>query len=92
MRRGMTDWLHDPVVIAAVLATGLIAGVLGGMLGVGGSVIMIPGLTLVLGYDQHLYQASAMVANVAGAVPAALRHHRAGMEGNRHRRGLREGG
>ena len=63
------------VVIAAI---GLAAGVLGGMLGVGGSVIMIPGLTLALGYDQHLYQAAAMIANVAVSVPAALRHRRAG--------------
>ena len=31
---------------AAVLVLGLVAGVLGGMLGVGGSVIMIPGLVL----------------------------------------------
>jgi len=57
---------------------GLLAGVLGGMLGVGGSVIMIPGLTIVLGYDQHLYQAAAMLANVAVSVPAALRHRKAG--------------
>lgn len=57
---------------------GLGAGVLGGMLGVGGSVIMIPGLTIIFGHDQHLYQASAMLANVAVSVPAALRHHKAG--------------
>lgn len=57
---------------------GLFAGAMGGMLGVGGSLIMIPGLTLVLGYNQHLYQAAAMLANVAVSVPAALRHHRAG--------------
>ena len=61
-----------------IAVIGLLAGLLGGMLGVGGSVIMIPGLTLALGYDQHLYQASAMLANVAVSVPAALRHHRAG--------------
>lgn len=57
---------------------GLLAGVLGGMLGVGGSVIMIPGLTIFLGPAQHLYQAAAMIANVFVAVPAALRHKRAG--------------
>ncbi len=57
---------------------GLVAGVLGGMLGVGGSVIMIPGLTLILGYNQHLYQAAAMMANVAVSIPASLRHRKAG--------------
>ena len=67
----LTAW----VVIAAI---GLVAGVGGGLLGIGGSIIMIPGLTLAFGYDQHLYQAAAMIANVAVSVPAALRHHRAG--------------
>lgn len=65
-----------------VAALGLVAGTLGGMLGVGGSVVMIPGLVFILGrptgVEQHLYQASAMIANVAVAVPAALRHRKAG--------------
>ncbi|MBI1337066.1 MAG: TSUP family transporter [Phycisphaera sp.] len=62
-----------------VLVIGLLGGVLGGMLGVGGSVIMIPGLTMALGPNQHLYQAAAMIANVAVSIPAALRHRRSGM-------------
>lgn len=65
-----------------VAALGLVAGTLGGMLGVGGSVVMIPGLVFILGRphgtEQHLYQASAMIANVAVSIPAALRHHKAG--------------
>lgn len=61
-----------------VMLIGLVAGVLGGMLGVGGSVIMIPGLTLLLGYNQHQYQAAAMLANVAVSIPAAMRHRKAG--------------
>jgi len=64
--------------IGAITSLGLIAGVLGGLLGVGGSVIMIPGLTLLLGRHQHLYQAAAMIANVAVSLPAAGRHYRAG--------------
>jgi uncharacterized membrane protein YfcA len=70
------------LVIVAIV--GLFAGVLGGMLGVGGSVIMIPGLVLLFGQNdtpgmgQHLYQAAAMLANVAVSIPATLRHHRAG--------------
>ena len=65
-----------------IAAVGLVAGTLGGMLGVGGSVIMIPALIFILGkptgVEQHLYQASAMIANIAVSVPAALRHHKAG--------------
>lgn len=70
--------------IIAMLATGLAAGVLGGMLGVGGSVIMIPvmamlfGQTKIAGFNQHLYQAAAMIVNVAVVVPAAIRHRKAG--------------
>ena len=68
----------DLLLVAQMVALGLVAGTLGGLLGVGGSTILIPGLTLLLGYNQHLYQAAAMIANVAVSVPAALRHHRAG--------------
>jgi len=68
--------------IVSLALIGLVAGVLGGMLGIGGSVIMIPGMTIVFAGrpwdEQHLYQASAMIVNVAVAVPATLRHRRAG--------------
>lgn len=72
----------DAVTLIEVLwiaLTGLAAGLLGGLLGVGGSVVMIPALTALLGPEQHLYQAAAMAANVAVAIPAARRHHRAGV-------------
>lgn len=75
----------DPLTITLIALTGLIAGTLGGMLGVGGSVIMIPALVFLLGQDtrpgfnQHLYQAAAMIVNVAVVLPAAWRHHRAGV-------------
>lgn len=64
--------------IAQVAVLGLLAGVLGGMLGVGGSVVMIPGLVWIFGSDQHVYQGAAMIANVAVSIPAAKRHHQAG--------------
>ena len=67
-----------PVNWGIIAIIGLIAGLLGGMLGVGGSIVMIPALSWVFGYDQHLYQAAAMVANVAVSLPAARRHHQAG--------------
>ena len=64
---------------------GLTAGVLGGLAGIGGSIVMLPGLALLLGYsdeaktDQHLYMAASMSVNVLVAVPAAIRHHIAGV-------------
>ncbi len=69
-------------VLALILLVGLFAGVLGGLLGIGGSIIMIPALSILFwGEDygnQHLIQAAAMIVNVAVALPAALRHHKAG--------------
>jgi uncharacterized membrane protein YfcA len=65
-------------------AIGLAAGLVGGLLGVGGSVIVIPGLVLYLSqmgrYDgsaQHLIQAAAMICNVFVAAPSVLAHRRA---------------
>ncbi|MEM9252627.1 MAG: sulfite exporter TauE/SafE family protein [Planctomycetota bacterium] len=76
------DW--GLATLCGLVGVGLVAGVLGGLLGVGGSVVMIPALVILFGQDrtpgmnQHLYQAAAMAVNVAVAVPAAWRHRRAG--------------
>ncbi len=76
----MIELTAEHVVISA--GVGLAAGVLGGLLGIGGSVILIPGLAFAFGTSnpesQHLYQASAMAVNVAVSLPAALRHKKAG--------------
>lgn len=65
---------------AALLGIGLIAGWIGGLMGIGGSLIMIPGMAMLLGGDQqHLYQAAAMTVNVFVIGPAVLRHIRAGL-------------
>lgn len=74
--------LITPVEIGLLLLVGLLAGLLGGMLGIGGSVIMIPAMVFLFhdhAWDnQHLYQAAAMVINIAVALPAVRRHQRAG--------------
>ncbi|MFO0972134.1 MAG: sulfite exporter TauE/SafE family protein [Phycisphaerae bacterium] len=68
--------LRDSIVLALV---GLLAGWLGGLMGVGGSVIMIPALAMLWGgARQHLYQAAAMIVNVCVVAPAVWRHARAG--------------
>lgn len=77
-------------VLITIGIVGLCAGVLGGMLGIGGSTIMIPALVVLFGQgvampglagefphlNQHLYQAAAMIVNVFVAVPATWRHMR----------------
>lgn len=72
--------LFQPDTLAYIVLIGMIAGTLGGMLGVGGSVVMIPALAILFGTgkNQHLYQAAAMSANLAIALPAAARHRKAG--------------
>jgi len=57
---------------------GLAAGAVGGLLGVGGSIVMIPAMTIALGPDQHLYQAAAMIVNFFVVTPAVLQHAKAG--------------
>lgn len=60
-----------------ILLIGLTAGTVGGMLGVGGSIVIIPALTEAMGPNQHLYQSAAMIVNFFVVVPAVLRHRRA---------------
>ncbi len=68
----------DLLQIIFLCAIGLFAGAVGGMIGIGGSVVMIPAMSIILGPNQHLYQAAAMIVNVFVALPATLRHWRAG--------------
>jgi uncharacterized membrane protein YfcA len=58
-------------------AIGILMGLYGGLLGIGGSVIMIPALVLLWGENQHLYQAAAMICNFFVAVSSTLAHHKA---------------
>lgn len=66
------DW--TPFTILEVSAIALVGGTLGGLLGLGGSVFIIPALTFVFGANHHLYQASALVANVFVAAAATRKH------------------
>jgi len=60
-----------------LLVIGIGAGVLGGLLGIGGSIIMIPALTILFDLNMHLAQAAALIVTFFVAVPATLQHHRA---------------
>ena len=58
-------------------AIGLFAGLVGGLLGIGGSIIMIPAMNELFGLNQHLHQGAALIVNFFVAVPAVYQHTRA---------------
>lgn len=63
--------------IAAALV-GLAAGVVAGLLGVGGGVVFVPGLVIFLGLTQHQAEATSLLAIVPVALVGALRQDRYG--------------
>lgn len=76
--------MGDPVTIGLVVAIGVAAGVVGGLAGIGGSIVMLPALGLILGYEpgrsgaqHHLYMAAAMVVNAVVSIAAVRRHAKA---------------
>jgi uncharacterized protein len=50
----------DSQTIIILLAVGLAAGLLGGMVGVGGGIIIVPALVYFLGFSQHTAQGTSL--------------------------------
>ena len=57
---------------------GVVAGVVAGLLGVGGGILFVPALTLVLGLDQVDAEATSLLAMVPVAIAGAARQRRYG--------------
>ncbi len=71
-----------PTEVLALLAIGLLAGVAGGLLGVGGGIVMIPAMALLLGDPWgrdsfHAYNLASITTAIVLSIPAAIRHTRA---------------
>lgn len=68
--------LQNAVIIALIGAAG---GLLGGMLGLGGAIIIIPALIMLLGYSQQMAQGTALIMMVlpVGAL-AAFQYYQKG--------------
>ncbi len=61
------------------LLIGLTAGILSGLMGIGGGVIMIPALVLIMGFDQHLSQGTTLAAMVPPiGILAAYEYYKGG--------------
>lgn len=63
--------------VAAILV-GFAAGILAGMLGIGGGALFVPGLVLFLGLAQVEAEATSLLAIVPVALVGAARQHRYG--------------
>jgi uncharacterized membrane protein YfcA len=57
---------------------GVAAGLLGGLLGVGGGVLFVPGIVIVLGLTQHEAEGTSLLAIVPVALVGALSQDRYG--------------
>lgn len=69
------EWQHT-VIVSLI---GLVAGILSGLLGLGGAIIMIPALVILLGYSQQMAQGTALIMMVfpVGAL-AAFQYYQKG--------------
>ncbi len=61
-----------------MLALGFASGIIGGMFGVGGGWIIIPGMVLLLGTEQHTAQGVSLSIIVLFAATASVVHWRQG--------------
>jgi len=63
----------------AVLAIGLCAGVLSGIMGVGGGIIMVPAMVFLLGLSQHMAQGVSLLVIMPTAVVGAWTLYKKGL-------------
>jgi uncharacterized membrane protein YfcA len=57
----------------AAIAIGVCAGIVAGLLGVGGGVLFVPGLVIFLGLGQHQAEATSLLAIVPVAIVGAFK-------------------
>lgn len=61
--------------LAVAVVIGLAAGILSGMLGIGGGIVLIPGMVLFLGIGQHTAQGVSLGVITVTALAGALTHY-----------------
>jgi uncharacterized membrane protein YfcA len=60
------------------IAIGLCAGIVAGLLGVGGGVLFVPGLVILMGLGQHQAEATSLLAIIPVAMVGTIRQDRYG--------------
>ncbi|HVF11056.1 MAG TPA: TSUP family transporter, partial [Abditibacteriaceae bacterium] len=65
--------------LAQLLTIGFVAGVFGGVFGIGGGAVMVPAMVLLLGLDQKFATGTSIAAQIMPiGILAALVYHRSG--------------
>lgn len=67
-----------PALWAIGLVVGAVAGVLSGLLGIGGGAVMVPAMTLLMGLSQHLAQGTSLLVIIPTAISGSITHFRLG--------------
>jgi len=69
----------EPTLIATILIIGLCAGILSGMVGVGGGLIIVPALVFFIGMNQHSAQGTSLgLLLLPAGILAVLNYYKAG--------------
>lgn len=58
-----------------IMSIGFTAGIMSGLIGVGGAIVMIPGMTYFLGMSQHMASATSLTVIIPGAFFSSLVYH-----------------
>jgi uncharacterized membrane protein YfcA len=66
----------SPDLIAAVIAAGVVTGVLSALFGVGGGLVIVPFMVIFLGSSQHVAEGTSLVVIVPTTVVGVLSHVR----------------
>ncbi len=64
--------------ILILLVSGVFAGFLAGMMGIGGGTVMVPALVLILNYGQHVAQGTSLLCMVPAGAMGAYTHLKLG--------------
>ncbi len=65
-----------PLEIGLLLGIGLGAGLLSGLLGIGGGVVIVPAMVLLAGFDQHVAQGTSLLVIIPSALLGSVTHYR----------------
>ena len=71
--------MTGPTLYVALAAFGVVVGVASGLLGVGGGTLVVPFLTLAVGFSQHSAEATSLLVILPTAIAGSLALRRRGV-------------